>query len=91
MLDIVLSFNLVQYQGKLMNHTWKNDKKPILDPILAHLAQIRATKFFFFQKSRLRQTLDIIVTYHHVQYQKKLDWENLATERQTDRQTKVIS
>ena len=32
MLDIVPSNNLVQYQEKLMNHSWKNDKKADLGP-----------------------------------------------------------
>ena len=39
----------------------------VLSPILA---QIRAAKFFF-SKVWLRQSLDIMVSYHHVQYQKK--------------------
>ena len=32
MLDIVPSCNIVQYQGKLINQTWKNDKKPNFGP-----------------------------------------------------------
>ena len=41
----------------------------------------------FFSKIWLRQSLDIMVSYHHVQYQEKLmiqSWENLVTDRQTD-------
>ena len=38
MLDINASYHCMQFQGKLMNQTWKNDqKKTILGPILAHL------------------------------------------------------
>ena len=40
----------------------------------------------FFSKIWLRQSLDIMVSYH-VQYQEKLmiqSWENLVTDRQTD-------
>ena len=28
MLDIVASYHCMQFQGKLMNQTWENDKKP---------------------------------------------------------------
>ena len=53
MLDIVASYHCMQLQGKLMNQTWENGKKPlVLEPISAHLAQIwPAIFFFFFQKS----------------------------------------
>ena len=39
MLDINASYHCMQFQGNLMNQTWKNDqkKKTILGPILAHL------------------------------------------------------
>ena len=60
----------------------------VSDLILAHLAQIRATKFFF-QKIWLFHARDIMARYHHVQYQKKLmiqSWENLVTDGQTDGQ-----
>ena len=47
-------------------------KNLVLGPILAHLAQSLATNFFFFfSKIWLHQSLDIMVSYHHVQYQKK--------------------
>ena len=45
-------------------------KNLISGPILAHLAQIRAGKCFF-PKIWLRESLDIMVSYHPVQYQKK--------------------
>ena len=44
----------------------------------------------FFSKIWVRQSLDIMVSYHHVQYQKKLkiqSWEILAIDWQTDGQT----
>ena len=28
MLDIVASYDCMKFQGKLMNQTWENDKKP---------------------------------------------------------------
>ena len=42
--------------------------------ILAHLTQIWAANFFFFffLEIWLGQSLDIMFSYHHVQYQKKL-------------------
>ena len=57
-------------------------QKPSFGLMLAHLPEIRATKFFF-SKIWLCQSLDIMVIYHHVQYQKKLliqSWENLVTD-----------
>ena len=51
-------------------------KNLVLGSILAHLAQIREAKNIFF-----------MVSYHHVQHQKKLmiqSWENLVTDGWTD-------
>ena len=50
----------------------KWQKKLVSETILAPLAQIQADNFFFFSKIWLRQSLDIMVNYHHLQYQKKL-------------------
>ena len=50
--------------------------------MLAHLAKFRLP--IFQRNIWLRQSLDIIVSYHRVQYQKKLmiqSWENLRTDR----------
>ena len=44
----------------------------VSSPILAHLAKIRAAIFFFFL-IWLCHSLEIIVSYRHVQYQKKLN------------------
>ena len=74
-------------------------KNLVLGLILAHLAQIRAANFYlfihlFFSKIWLRQSLDLMLSYHHVQYQEKLmiqSWENLVTDGRTDRGTRVIS
>ena len=51
-----------------MNQLKKMAKDLVLGPIFA---QIRATNFFF-PKIWLRQSLDVMVSYHHVRYQKKL-------------------
>ena len=32
MLDIVVSYQCMQFQGKLMNQTWENGKKPSFGP-----------------------------------------------------------
>ena len=45
----------------------KWQKKPVLGLILVHLAQIRVAKIFFL-KIWLRQSLYVMVSYHHVQY-----------------------
>ena len=45
---------------------------------------------FFSSKILLPQSLDIMVCFHHVQYQKKLtiqSRENLVTDRRMDRRT----
>ena len=55
--------------------------------------------FFFFSKIWLRKSLDIMVSYHHVEYQKKtndpLQKMNLAmdgkTDGRADGRTRVIS
>ena len=52
---------------KLMDQTWENSKNLVLGPILASLAQIRVANVFF---QNLYQPFDIMVSYHHVQYQK---------------------
>ena len=44
----------------------------------------------FLKKIWLRQSLDVMVSYHHVPYQKKLmiqSWENLVTDGRTDERT----
>ena len=68
-----------------MNQTSENDKKPSFGPNFGPI---------FFSKIYLCQSLNIMVSYHHMQYQKKLivqSWANLVTDGRTDRQTTVIS
>ena len=60
--------------------------KKSLDQILTPLAQIRVTKISF-SWIWLRQSLNTMVSYHHVQYQKKLliqSWEKLVTDGQME-------
>ena len=69
MFDIVAIYYCMQFQGNLMNYTWENSKKLVLDLILAQLAKIQAAIFFSW-KIWLRQSLNTMASYHHVQHQK---------------------
>ena len=99
MLYIVVSYHCMQFQGKLMNKTWENGKKPSFKPNFGPFGPYSGRQFFF-------QNLTLSVTryynYHHyMRYQKSLiiqSWENLSvgqmdgqTDRRTDGRTKVIS
>ena len=60
----------------------------VLGPILACLAQIWAAKFF--STISFRQSLDTMVSYHHVQNQDTIiiqSSENLVKDRRTGRRT----
>ena len=70
-----------------MNQTYGD--KPSFGPDFGPFSPNSGRKIFF-SKIWLRQSLDIIVSYHHVQYQKKLmiqSRENFVTHGQTDRRT----
>ena len=54
-----------------MIQTQENDKKPHFGSDLRLLGP-NSSRQIYFSKIWLHQTLDIIVSYHHVQYQKKL-------------------
>ena len=71
MLDIVASCHCMQFQGKLMIQTQENDEKPHFGSDLGLLCPNLGCEIHF-SNTWLRQTLDIMVSYHHVQYQKKL-------------------
>ena len=76
MLDIVASYHRIQFQGKLVIQTQENSKKPHSELDLGLLGPNSDHSFFFFffffSKIWLGQSLDIMFSYHHVQYQKKL-------------------
>ena len=85
MLDIVASYYCMQFQVKPMNQSWENNKKPSFGPNFFPFGPNLGHQIFF-SKIRLNQSVDIMVSYHHVQYQKKLmiqSWENVVTDRQT--------
>ena len=82
MLNIVASYYCMQFQGKIKNETWENAKNLVLGSILTQIWTVT-----FFSKIWYRQSLDIMVSYHHVQYQKKLmiqPWGNLVMDGRTD-------
>ena len=73
MLDIVASYHCIQFQGKLMAKTQENGKKSHIGPDLGPLSSNSHCNFFlFFSKIWLSHTLDIMVSYYNVKYQKKL-------------------
>ena len=77
MLGFVASYYCMQFQAKLICQTWENSKKPTSGTILAPLVQILARNFF--QKFYLYYILDIVASYHCMQFQGKLIkqiWEN---------------
>ena len=53
-----------------MIQTQQNGEKPLCRPDL-HLLGPNSSHKFFFSKVWFYQSLDIMVSYHHVQYQKK--------------------
>ena len=61
----------MQFQGKHMTQTQGNDEKPHYGHDLGPLGPNSVTKIFF-SNIWLRWSLDIMVSYHYVQYQKKL-------------------
>ena len=72
-----------------MNQTWENGKTSSFGSGFVPFGPNLGCQFFF-SKIWLPQSLDVMVSYHHVQYQKKImiqSWKNLMADGQTDRQT----
>ena len=89
MLDIIVSCNRLEFQEKPMIQIQENGEKSHFGSDLGPLGP-NSVRQDFFSKIWLRQLLDIMVSYYHVQCQKKLviqSWENLVTDGQTDRRT----
>ena len=61
----------MQFQGKLMIQTEENDENLIFGLDLGLLG-LNLGHIFFFSKNWLRQSLDVMVSYHHVQYQEHM-------------------
>ena len=68
----------MQLLGKLMKQTWENDKKPSFRPDFGPFSPNLGPKDFF-RGFYLYYMLDIITSYHFMQFQGKLMnqmWEN---------------
>ena len=88
MLDNITSYHCMQFQEKRIIRSQENDKKPHFGPDLGPLDP-NTDRQIVFKKMQLRQSLDIMVSYHHIKYQRKLRipiLRKLSDER-TDRQT----
>ena len=71
MLDIVGSYHCMQGQAKLLIQTQENGEKPHFGSDLGTLGP-NSGREKFFSEIWLCQSLDVMVSYHLVQYQKKL-------------------
>ena len=71
MFEIVASYHCMQFQGKSVIQNQENYEKPHLGPDLGTLDPNLGRQIFCL-KICLRQSLDIMVSYHHAEYQKKL-------------------
>ena len=78
MLDPIASYSCMQFQRNLMNQIEKMVRKTSFGHDFGPFGLNSGCHFF--SKIWLRQSLDIMVIYHHVQYQKKL------TDRRMDAQ-----
>ena len=61
----------MQFEGKLTNQTWIISKKPSFGPDFGPVGPNSGCQNLF-SIIWLHQSLDIMASYHHVQYQKKL-------------------
>ena len=71
MLDVVARYHRTQFQGKLVIQTQENNKKLYFGPDLGPLRR-NSGRQIFFSKTWFRQSVDIMVSYNHVQCPKKL-------------------
>ena len=82
----------MEFQGKLKIQTQGNGKKPHFGPNLGPLDPNSGGQFFL-QNLASSVTIDIMVSYHHVQYLKKTNdlilrkFSDRRADGQTDRQT----
>ena len=64
-------YHPMQFKGKLMNQTWENEKNPSFMPDFGHFGLHLGPKNFFCGFF-LYCMLDIVASYHCMQYQGKL-------------------
>ena len=78
MLDIVARYHCMQFQGKLINQSWGNGKKPSFGTDFGPFGPNLGSKTFFHE-FYLYYMLDIVASYHCMEFQGKLmnqTWEN---------------
>ena len=70
-IDIVASYHCMRFQGKLMNQTWENSKKPSFKTDFGLFGPNLGPKNFFhgFYPDYM---LEILASYHCMQFQGKL-------------------
>ena len=66
MLEIVASYHCMQFQGKIIVQIQENGEKPHFGPNLGPLDPNLGCQILF-SKIWLHQSLDIMVSYHHIQ------------------------
>ena len=76
MLDIAASYHYIQFQGQLTNQTQENGKKTNFGPHLGsfdqNLPPPPKKKTFFWRGAYLYQMIDIVASYHCMQFQRKV-------------------
>ena len=80
-----------------MNQTWENGKKPSFEQNFGPFGQIWAAKNF--SQILLHQSLDIMISYHHVLLSGKIydpilkkfndGWKDRQTDREVNRQERL--
>ena len=78
MLEVIASYHFMQFQGKAMTQTWENGKKPSFETDFGSFGP-NLGPIIFFHGFYLNYMLDIIASYHCMQYQGKLmnqTWDN---------------
>ena len=78
MLHSVAIYHCMQFQGKLMNQTWENGRKPSFGTDFGPCDPNLGPKKIFHQFF-LYYILDIVASYHYMQFQGRImnqTWEN---------------
>ena len=71
MVDIVASYHCMQFQGKLMNQTWENGKKPSFGTDFGPFGP-NVDPRNFYHGIYLYYMLEVVASYHCMQFQGKL-------------------
>ena len=71
MLDIIASYHYMRFQGKLMNQTSENGRKPSFGLNVGPFGPNLGPKIFF-PIFYIYQMLEIVASYHCMQFQGKI-------------------